>query len=89
MASPSTIDYRNTAFKIATVTTIHGEPNFEAFRTLKREIIINVQCVHSNLGGSAHGHLGLVLPPREYAFHSNAAYQTPTHPGSFIIPPGI
>ena len=75
MASPSTIDFRNSAFEIANLTSIHGEPNFESIRTLQRELIINAQCVHSDLGGGAHGHLGLVISPEEYALHSDAAYQ--------------
>lgn len=44
--------------------------------------------VHSDLDGGAHGHLGLVLSPREYALHSNAAYNWPNHPSPPIIPAG-
>ena len=88
MASPASIDFRNSAFEIANLTRIHGEPNFESIRTLQREVIINAQCVHSDLGGGAHGHLGLVLSPEEYALHSDAAYRRPTHPGIIVIPPG-
>ena len=87
-SSTSFIDYRNTAFEIANLTKIHGEPTFESIRKLHREIIINAQCVHSDLGGGAHGHLGLVLTPQEYALHSNAAYRCPTHPGPLVIPAG-
>lgn len=53
MASLSTIDYWNTAFETANLTKIHGEHTFEAIRTLKREIIINAQSVHSALGGDS------------------------------------
>ena len=88
MASPSTIDYRNSAFEIANLTRIHGKPTFESIRTLQREIIINAQCVLSDLGGRAHGHLGLVLSPQDYALHSDAAYRKPNHPGAIVIPPG-
>ena len=87
-STTSFIDYRNTAFEIATLTKIHGEPTFESIRKLQREININAQCVHSELGGGAHGHLGLVLTPQEYALHSNAAYRRPNHPGPLVIPPG-
>ena len=87
-SSTSFIDYRNTAFEIANLTKIHGEPTFESIRKLHREVNINAQCVHSDLGGGAHGHLGLVLSPQEYALHSNAAYRRPTHPGPLVIPAG-
>ena len=87
-STTSFIDYRNTAFEIANLTKIHGEPTFESIRTLQREININAQCVHSELGGGAHGHLGLVLTPQEYALHSNAAYHRPAHPGPLVIPAG-
>ena len=87
-STTSFIDYRNTAFEIANLTKIHGEPTFESIRTLQREININAQCVHSELGGGAHGYLGLVLTPQEYALHSNAAYRRPPHPGPLVIPAG-
>ena len=86
MATPFTINYLNTAFEIANLTKIHGEPTFEAICTLKREIINNSQFIHLDLGGGSHGHLRLVLFPREYALHSDAAYCKPNHPGTLIIP---
>ena len=88
MASTPSVDYRNNFFEIANLTRIHGEPTFESIRTLQHEILINAQCVHSDLGGGAHGHVGLVLRPQEYALHSNAAYRRPTHPGPLIVPAG-
>ena len=88
MASAATIDYRNSCFEIANLSRIHGEPTFEAIRTLQKEILINAQCVHSDLGGGAHGHLGLVVAPRAYALHSNAPYRKPEHPGPLIIAAG-
>ena len=42
----------------------------------------------SDLGGGAHGHLGLVLVPAEYAAVSPVPYVRPVHPGALIIPPG-
>ena len=59
----------------------HSEPMFESICKLHREVIINVQCVHSDLGGGTHGHLGLLLATQEYALHSNTAYHCPEHPG--------
>ena len=85
--NPTWIDYCNNAFEFVNLTKIHGEPTFESIRTLQRELIINAHCVHTHLGGGAHGHLGLVLSPREYAMHSNAAYFRLAHPGALRIPP--
>ena len=50
--------------------------------------MVNSQTVHSDLGGGAHGHLGLVLSPTRYALICNAVYNRPQHPGTLIIPPG-
>ena len=88
MATP-TVNYRTTVFKYPTLTRIHGEPNFESIKQMHREIMINAQTVHSNLGGGAHGHLGLTLSPGRYALLSKTEYHCPNHPGQFIIPPGI
>ena len=82
------VDYRNTVFEHPTVTKIHGEPTFEGIRTIHKELMINAQTVYSDLGGGAHGHLGLVLSPRRYALLSNADYVRPQHPGQLVIPPG-
>ena len=84
----NTVDYRNTVFEHPTLTKIHGEPTFEGIRTIHQELMINAQTVHSDLGGGANGHLGLVLSPRRYALLSNAEYNRPIHPGQLVIPPG-
>ena len=82
------VDYRNAVFEHPTVTCIHGEPTFEGISRLHKELMINAQTVHSNLGRGAHGHLGLVLSQRRYALISNAAYTRPQSPGPLVIPPG-
>ena len=51
------VDYHSTVFKHPTFTRIHGEPTFEAIRTLQKEVMVNAQTVHSELGGGANGHL--------------------------------
>ena len=83
-----TVDYRNTVFEYPTLTKLHGEPTFEGVRLLHKELMVNSQTVHSDLGGGAHGHLGLVLSPRRYALISNAQYNRPQHPGQLVIPAG-
>ncbi len=84
----TTVDYRNTVFEHPTLTRIHGEPTFEGIHHLHKELMINAQTVHSDLGGGTHGHLGLVLSPQQYALIRNAAYTHPQHPGPLVIPLG-
>ena len=84
----TTVDYRTTVFEFPTLTKIHGEPTFEGVRRLHKELMVNAQTVHSDLGGGAHGHLGLVLSPARYALISNTAYNRPNHPGPLVIPAG-
>ena len=83
-----TVNYQSTVFEHPTLTKIHDEPTFESIRTLHKEIIVNSQTVHSELGGGAHGHLGLVLSAARYTLICNAAYNRSQHPGALIIPPG-
>lgn len=85
MTSP--IDY-TTYFEYPVPTTIHGEPQFDSVQTLKDQLKTNSQTVVSDLGGGAHGHLGLVLPPPEYALVSQVPYVFPAHPGALQIPAG-
>ena len=42
----------------------------------------------SDLGGGAHGHLGLVLTPAEYALVSAILYVRPGHSGTLTLPAG-
>ena len=83
------VNYHNTVFEHPTLTKIHGEPTFEGIRLLYKELMVNSQTVYSDLGGGAHGHLGLVLSPRRYAMISNAEFIQPNHPGQLVIPAGI
>ena len=84
----SLVDYRTTVFEYPTLTKIHGEPTFEGIKTLHKELMINAQMVHSDLGGGAYGHLGLVLSPCRYGLIRNALYNRPLHPGQLVIPAG-
>ena len=80
------IDYINTAFEYPILDKIHGTPTFSTLNRLKKQLQANAQSVSSDLGGGAHGHLGLVLSPTEYATVSNDAYNMPPHPGPLTIP---
>ena len=74
-------------FKYPTLTKVHRHLNFQNLKILKEEIKANATCIHSDLGGGAHGHLGLVLTPAEYANVSAVPYQQHVHPGPLVLPP--
>ena len=81
-----TIDYINTSFENPILDKIHGKPTFSSLNRLKKQLKANAQSVVSDLGGGAHGHLGLVLSPAEYQLVSNTPYDMPNHPGPFSLP---
>ena len=74
------IDYATTRFQYPVLTKIHGAPTYKTLTTLKKELKANAQSVGCNLGGGAHGHLGLILTPNEYATVSNTPYEAPHFP---------
>lgn len=78
-----------TLFPYCTIPKLHGEPTYKTLKALKDKIKANASVVQSDLGGGAHGHLGLVLVPLEYANSSATPYLRPAHPGPLIIPPRL
>ena len=91
MASTSSgggIDYRSIYFAFPNLTPINGEPDADILIKLKNQLKANASSVPSNLGGGAHGHLGLVLSDATYALVSNTPFVPPAHPGPLVIPPG-
>ena len=86
--SSTNIDYVDIYFEFPTLTKIHGEPTYETLTTIKDKLRSNATSVTSDLGGGAHGHLGLVLTLAEYAVVSAAPYVRPVHPGALAIPAG-
>ena len=82
-------NFRETHFQHADLTPIRGEPKYETLKVLINELKANAQTVHSNLGGGAHGHLGLVLTPQKYNIVApGTPYVRPPFPGALNIPPG-
>ena len=75
-------------FAHRTLTRIQGEPSFSTLSLLAREIRANAMAVHSTLGGGAHGHLGLVLSPVQYANISTTPFVRPVFPAALIVPVG-
>ena len=79
MTNPN-IDYTSTNFEYAALTKIHGMPAYEPLRQIKNEMKANAASVPCDLGGGAHGHLGLMLSPPEYTNVSVTPYVRPVHP---------
>jgi hypothetical protein len=44
-----------------------------------------VASVPSEIGGGAHGLLGLVLPPATYTMLTNVVFQAPNNPGTIPV----
>ena len=66
----SNINYKYTFFDQANLTHIRGKPTFETLHKLWNVIKEHSKAVYSNLGGGAHGNLGLVLTESQYALIS-------------------
>ena len=83
----SDVDFKNNIFEYPDLTRIIGEPMTTALLTLKNEVKANAQAVHTALGGSEHGHLGLVCSPATYAtlVPGNTPYIKQYNPGRLII----
>ena len=62
MANATNIDY-TTFFAVKVLPQIHGEPTYVQLKNLKDLLKANAARVTSELGGGAHGHLGLILTP--------------------------
>ncbi len=60
------IDYKNNLFEHPELTRILGEPTTASLITLLAEVRDNAGSVQTELGGGAHGHLGLVCSPATY-----------------------
>ena len=57
----SNINYKDTIFEQDNLTPIRGEPTFKIIHKIWKDIKSNAKSVYSNIGGGAHGHLGLVI----------------------------
>ena len=77
-----------TLFIYKTLPKIHGEPTYESIKVIKDKLQANATKITSDLGGGAHGHLGLILTPTEYATIPAIPYVHLGHPGALTIPAG-
>ena len=81
-------DFRS-MFPYQSLTKIHGKPMFMGIRKIDKELTANAASIPSDLGGGAHGHLGLVKSAADYAKVSPTAYTIPTLPPPMTIPHGV
>ena len=79
---------RDTTANWKQVTKIHGRPTFLQLKKLEKELTTNAAKVQSDLGGGAHGHLGMLKSPAEYALISQTPYTLPVQPPPLTIPAG-
>jgi hypothetical protein len=89
MAMSHTINYCDTYFEYPELTHIEGEPRAEHLIQLNKELESNAISVYSNLGGTQHGHLFLVMTPVKYSMMSATPFIHPPHPGPLHIEPGM
>ena len=82
----STVNYRDTHFERANLTTIRGKPTYEKVHKLWNKIKANARFVYSHLGGGTHDHLGLVLTAAQYADISDTVVTRTAYLGLLAIP---
>ena len=67
-------------------TPIQDRPTFKTLIQLKNELKTNAGSIKTTLGGGAHGHLGLVVTPQEYAkICPTTPFIKPQSPGTLTI----
>ena len=70
------------------VTKIHGRPTYLQLRKLEKELTTNASKVQSELGGGAHGHLGMIKSVEAYEeIAPGTPYHFPPQPAPLVVPP--
>ena len=80
MSDIGTINMFISLFPHKTLPKIQGKPDYKLLKHLKDCLKANASKITSDLGGGAHGHLGLVLPPLEYTHVFSVPYAQHPHP---------
>ncbi len=71
-----------------TATKIHGQPTDHNVTLLKKDLITITATIPTILGGSNHGHVGLIVELAKYlTMTGGTAFTLPTNPG--IYPAGL
>ena len=79
-------NYKYTLFKKANINPICGKSTFKRIHKVRNKIKANAKFAYSNLGGGAHGQLGLVLTNTQYTIILPTPFVYLTQPGPLIIP---
>ena len=88
MTLTSYVNYKNSYFEHLVLTTIRGDPIYEALHHLKNELKANASSVPTTLGGGNHGYLGIILTPAEYRrIAPNNPFTKPPNPGVLVPNP--
>jgi hypothetical protein len=69
-------------FPFITITKQPGLPTYETIAKVHLKLEANASYIVSELGGGAHGLLGLVLSPATYTTLTNVAFNAPVNPGT-------
>jgi hypothetical protein len=81
------VDSMVAGFPAPILDKMEGRPTYETITELAANIHRNTASIHSELGGSANGHLGVSLNPPVYATISAVPWIDPPNPGPLPIIP--
>ena len=70
-----------------TVTKIIGQPTNQDLTLLEKELIAILANIPTTLGGSGHGHAGIIMNPARYLATAGAPFVNPANPGTY--PAGV
>jgi len=75
------------SFPHPNVPKIDGEPTYKTIKEIEKILIINASSFQSELGGGAHGYLGLVVKSARYQTITGNAFNAHNNPGALPIFP--
>ena len=79
------MDFVAAYFPFKTLPHIENRLTQDSLKKLKKMIKANASLVVSDLGGSSHGHLGLVIPESKYIKITGSIHKKLQHPGELKI----
>jgi hypothetical protein len=77
MSTTPTVESILGRFRHKTLDRIEGLPDFASLTKLRKQVKDNAASIRTTAGGGAHGYLGIILSPPEYARVSNIPFVTP------------
>jgi hypothetical protein len=82
-----TVEQNINGFTNPVLPKIDNEPTFKEIQVTARLLNVNAISIPSMAGGSAHGHLGIIMTQVEYAAISASPWVEPFNPNSISIIP--